>query len=158
MNKRLYPAYCLTAAILAAGTLILGGCSSEQAVQPVKPAVSVPSILNTAWRVVELNGAKTGFLSGQKLDFYLTLSRGGQFSGSTGCNHLSGSYIMNAGRLSFGSLLITRIACPSPLMERERMFLDAIRKVVSYSNEDGRLRLFSADGQKIIELSAVRKF
>lgn len=150
--------HAITVVLWALSTGLFGGCSSEKAVQPAKPAASVTSILNTAWRVVELNGAKTGFLPGQKLDFYLMLSRGGQFSGSTGCNHLSGSYTMNAGRLSFGSLLITRIACPSPLMERERMFLDAIRKVASYSTVDGRLRLFGAGGQKIIELVAIRKF
>lgn len=147
----------LAAAIFAASSLMLGGCGAEQASRPPGPAASKISLVNTTWRVVEINGVKADFLPGQKLDLSLVLSKGGQFSSSTGCNHLSGSYVLNAGQLSFGSLLITRIACTAQLMARERAFIDALRMVTGYSLQNGRLKLLNRGGLKVIELIALRK-
>lgn len=150
-------AYLLATAIFAASSLMLGGCSAEQASRPAVPVASKISLLNTSWRVVEINGEKAVFLPGQKLDLSLVLAKGGQFSGSTGCNHLSGSYSLNADRLHFGSLLMTRIACSAQLMARERAFLDAFRQVSSYAIRDGRLAFFNAGSKKVIELIALGK-
>jgi heat shock protein HslJ len=157
MRKETIPAYMLAAAILAASSLMLGGCGAEQASRPSGPVTSKISLLHTTWRVVEINGEKAAFLPGQKLDLSIVLAKGGQFSGSTGCNHLSGSYTLNADRLGFGSLLMTRIACSAQLMAREKAFLDAFRQVSSYAIRDGRLAFFNAGGRKVIELIALGK-
>lgn len=158
MRKKIVSAYILATAMLMALSLMLVGCSADKATLPPRPAVSGTPLLGTTWRIVEINGVKTGFLPGQKLDLSLVLSKGGQFRGSTGCNHLNGAYVRNADRLSFGSLFITRIASTPQLMERERVFLDALRKVNGYAIHGSRLKLFSSGGQKIMELLALGKF
>jgi copper homeostasis protein (lipoprotein) len=155
MKKTFVPAYKLAAAFFTILVLMVSGCSTEQATKPSKPVVSRTPLLNTTWRTIEINGAKAEFLPGQKLDITLMLSKGGRFSGSTGCNHLSGSYTLGEGRLSFGSLLITRLACPAQLMSREKVLLGAIRQVSGYAIRGNRLKLFNAREEKVMELIAL---
>jgi heat shock protein HslJ len=46
----------------------------------------------------------------------------GQVSGSGGCNRFSGSYSQEGVTIRIGPLMSTRMACPEPVMEKERAF------------------------------------
>lgn len=135
--------------------LFLSGCSTEQASRPSKLAAAKTALLHTTWRVTEINGSRVVFRPGQKLDVSLVFSKGGQFSGMTGCNYLNGTYTLKKEQLNFASLAITRIACSSQLMAQEREYLGAIRKVSSYAISGNSLKLFNAEGGKLMELIAV---
>ncbi|NTW83298.1 MAG: META domain-containing protein [Chlorobiaceae bacterium] len=157
MKKEFFSAYKLAAVMLTVLTLFLSGCSAEQASLPLKPAAAKTALLHTTWRISEINGSKVVFRPGQKLDVSLVFSKGGQFSGTTGCNYLNGTYILKKDQLNFGSLAITRIACSPQLMAQEREYLGAIRKASSYAINANSLKLFSADGRKIMDLIAVMR-
>lgn len=55
------------------------------------------------------------------------------------CNRGSGSYEISAGRLSFGPLLSTRMACPADSLDGP--FMRDLQRVVLYFVQDGRLYL-----------------
>ena len=52
----------------------------------------------------------------------------GQVSGTTGCNHYSGSYQINGNAISFDALFSTEMACMDPegVMEQERIYLELL--------------------------------
>ncbi|MFT4068742.1 META domain-containing protein [Paraburkholderia sp.] len=62
----------------------------------------------------------------------LTLSTEGgrrHASGFSGCNRFMGSYMLKDGKLSFGPLAGTRMACVSPGGDLEKAFLDALTRI-----------------------------
>lgn len=115
-----------------------------------------PQLLDTSWRAVEIMGRRASFYPGQKMDAHIILSRDGRVSGSTGCNNLNGSYTRYPGRLSFGHVGTTRMACSPRIMDQERRFLDALRMTASYEITARRLILFDGRGKTIMELIAAR--
>jgi len=63
-------------------------------------------------------------------------------TGSAGCNNYFGSYEINKNDLAIippiGS---TMMACPEPIMEQERGYLEVIEAAESYEIEDSKLRI-----------------
>jgi heat shock protein HslJ len=147
--------FTILAGFLAVSSMLFTGCSDQYVAPSGKTAVSKTALLHTTWRVTVINGSRVVFRPGQKLDVSLIFSKGGQFSGTTGCNYLNGSYALKKERLSFSSLAITRMACSPQLMAQEREYLGAIRKVSSYAISGNSLKLFNAEGGKLMELIAV---
>lgn len=83
-----------------------------------------------------------------------TLSFGadGRASGDGSCNHFGGTYEAKDGKLTFGALSSTMMACLEPgVMEQETAYLNALTRVVRYHISGNRLTLFDADGLVIAE-------
>lgn len=135
------------------------GCTVQYA-RPDRPGGVYPDegmrLLNTTWRAVEIMGRRASFYPGQKMDAHIILYSYGRVSGSTGCNNLNGNYTSHRGRLSFGSIGTTRMACSPRIMEQERRFLDALRITASYDISGRRLILFDSRGRTVMELVAAR--
>lgn len=69
----------------------------------------------------------------------------GQVAGSTGCNRLSGRYQQDGSKLTVGSLMTTRMACPGePVIEPR--FLAALERVTTCKVAGRQLELFDRDG------------
>jgi hypothetical protein len=73
----------------------------------------------------------------------LTFDSGGNVSGSTGCNSISGSYALDGSALTFGPLATTRMACEDALMAQEAAVLEALAGVSGW--EIGRRRPAAPD-------------
>lgn len=98
-------------------------------------ALAAPGdLLDRTWRMVDAQrGApEIRFHSGAEA----------RVAGTTGCNRFSGSYqFEKGGRLTVGTVAVTRMACAPEAMEAERRFLDVLRRVNGYRIEDGELLL-----------------
>jgi heat shock protein HslJ len=79
---------------------------------------------------------------------------GGQASGSTGCNQISGPYTLDGESLTFGELATTLKLCVDPSDAVEGAFLEALPKVAGWQVVDGTLQLLDADGRPLLEFSA----
>ena len=65
-----------------------------------------------------------------------------RLSGSTGCNRFFGTYTPDApGRVKLDPAGMTRMACPDPVSEREKAFLDALRAADAYRIDGEALEL-----------------
>ncbi|GAA0603594.1 META domain-containing protein [Kribbella sandramycini] len=86
---------------------------------------------------------------------WITLN-GDRVTGSTGCNELQGKVTRADGKLTFGELSTTRIACSGEAGKTEAALLKALKGEVSYSVESNRLSLTTADGKGGVTFSATR--
>lgn len=76
---------------------------------------------------------------------------GGKTSGIGGCNEFSTSYEAGIdGRMSFGPLMSTEIACDQG-MDIEKAFLSAMPRVGTFAFDQGHLLLSSLDGKVRLE-------
>lgn len=107
----------------------------------------------TTWQAVTIKGQPTN--SDVKPD--LTFDKEGKVGGSTGVNRIFGSYTIDGDKLSFGQLATTRRAGPSPLMQQESDFQQALGEVAGYSIEGGKLKLKNADGVVVMVLKKKEK-
>ena len=73
-------------------------------------------LANTSWAIVDIAGRDV------RGPYYLHF-REGDFSGRAGCNRFSGAYVVNGERLTFGPISTSRMACPEPRMNHERLAL-----------------------------------
>jgi heat shock protein HslJ len=84
----------------------------------------------------------------------LAAGDGNRVRGFSGCNRFTGGYELNDGRLRFGQLASTRMACVKG-MEQEQRFLDALGKTMRFTIHGDGLALYSGDEQLILRFEAV---
>jgi len=111
------------------------------------PRLETAGLLDRHWVLTALNG--TPVVAGDRsrprepsLDLHAQNQR---VTGFTGCNRLSGSYTLNDGELSFGTLAGTMMACVDG-MEAEKTFLEALAEVRSWRIVGIHLELMDAAG------------
>jgi heat shock protein HslJ len=80
----------------------------------------------TGWK--QANGMPRGVPSGITLTLS-TASGQRHASGFSGCNRYMGTYELKDGKLSFGPLASTRMACSTPGGERDGAYLDALAHI-----------------------------
>lgn len=120
--KKVFVSLCM------AGTLVgLSSCGST------KQAVSLTS-MDGEWNIIELNGTAVVPAPGQGFPYIGFDSKKGDVYGHSGCNRFMGSFDVNAkpGKISFGPLGTTRMACPD--MTLERNVLTALAQVKKYKS------------------------
>lgn len=99
------------------------------------------------WRLKELNGEPIKQRDGagaEPPDLKFDLEKK-TVSGSTGINRLAGGYKLDANKLKFGNLAMTKMAGPEELMKQETEFVNALESVDSWKRTDDRLELMSGD-------------
>jgi heat shock protein HslJ len=123
--------------------------ASHLAAPPALASSKAPAdVAGGAWTLVAVEGEPVPTDAGIHLDFL----EDGRVAGSGGCNRFSGSYVPGGDHLAFSPLAATRMACPVPLMERERAFFAAMERVASVSRHTPEtLILADADGTVVLE-------
>jgi heat shock protein HslJ len=82
-------------------------------------------------------------------DAEITLAiEAGRISGKSACNRYSADIEEgdNPGDISIGPAMGTRMACPEPLMEIEKQYLEMLAQVTSFSFHVGQLALNGRKG------------
>jgi len=127
--------------------MVLGGCSTAG------PAGSTsPSLAGTSWVAEDIDGH--GVLGGTPSTLVFDAAQ--RISGRAACNQYFGTAERGEGaRLQLKPAGTTRMACPEPVMDQERRFLEMLGTVVSYRGDGGTLSLLDATGQVRIRLVAL---
>lgn len=103
------------------------------------------SLVDTYWRLVELNGKPAPLGSGGK-EPHLVLQPDKPIArGFGGCNRFSAGYELDGERLGFHRIVATRMACAEG-MDLEAEYLAALARVATWSRDGERLILRDADG------------
>lgn len=106
--------------------LSMSGCKTQKAMLSFTG-------LEGEWNLVELNGHT--ITSADYRPFFLFDMAQKRYSGSAGCNRMSGELAYDEGqpgKLKFGRALTTRMACPA--LDAEQAFLSAMEKVVRFGS------------------------
>ena len=115
------------------------------ACQPSRTATSDvafrSSVAGVDWELMELNAKTASTGAGGRRATLRFDADSARVSGFAGCNRFAGSYILNGDSLSFGPLVMTRMACADG-MELERNLSAALEATRRYELSSTQLKLF----------------
>ena len=159
LRRLLLTGACCVAGIFSAG----GGPHSARprllrakAAQDAAAGASQPSVVETQWNLIELNGSAVN-VPGYEGQVYIYLQQeGDKLSGSDGCNRFFGSYDLSGGSLQFHSVAQTLMACRGAFTDREAEFVDALKLVTSYQISENVLQL-KVDDRVLARFQARKK-
>lgn len=106
------------------------------------------ALVDTYWRLDELNGRPAPLGSGGKEAHLLLQPDKPTVRGFGGCNRFSGRYALDGNALSFHAMTSTRMACAEG-MDLEAEYLAALGRVATWAREGERLTLRDADGNVV---------
>jgi heat shock protein HslJ len=105
----------------------------------------------TAWRVSSINGVEIPSEQGAMVTF-----GDGRMSGSVGCNRLGADYKFADGKLSFGPVMSTKMACPDPVGKQEHDFVSILEALASTAfRGDGAMVLTAKNGGQIVLMQSI---
>ena len=136
--------FIMGAAILA---LCMTACKTQHKTSNSNTAentsVSTVDVLTgKSWNLIELLGNPVS-INEHNVAHLIFTAEDSLFSGSTGCNRISGTYQITApGRITFSQAVSTRMMCID--MDTENKFLDAINTTDSYLVRNDTLTLSRA--------------
>jgi heat shock protein HslJ len=134
--------YARAALVALSVATLLGACAMPKhpdaqaaAPDPFNPAAAQllddTSWVLSAWK--DTNGTARAIPSadqGEPITLALSTDKGQRrASGFSGCNRYMGPYALKDGKLSFGALVSTRMACMTPGGEIESAYLDALTRI-----------------------------
>jgi putative lipoprotein len=117
--------------------------------QPAPTQTAAPSgakLRGTHWVLAEVNGQPAR--PGQGETPHFELHKKGNFTGSTGCNRMNGTYIASEGALQFTPGAMTMKACADPVMQQEQAVLAAIKGTTAYQIDGNTLEL--RNGEQVL--------
>jgi heat shock protein HslJ len=145
----------VAALLVACGGGTGGGTSSSSGPAPAAsapPASSTapPPLVGTSWSLTQVGGvaAQPGGL--------LAFAKGGQLTGSTGCNDFGGTYTQSGSSLTITTGFQTAKACGPPLDAQETAVNEALPKVASSTDGGGTLTLLDASGTALLAYTPAR--
>lgn len=133
----------LVSLMLLAGIFFLAGCAQSMEGGSADPQ----KLMIPRWFLSELtlDGQKVEIPVGQQ-QITLRFEEGGKANGNGGCNSFGTDYKAGKdGKLSFGQITSTLMACDNML--QESAYLEALARVQQFKVEEGKLTLSSADGK-----------
>src|SRR5262245_23280607 len=106
-------------------------------------------LAGTAWRVTLIDDREVSEAAPATLSFEKDTER---VVGSTGCNNYFGSAEMLGSGMRFTKIGSTRRACPPPMAEQEKRFLDALESIRTHRQRNEFLELLDESGLLRIRL------
>ena len=102
---------------------------------------SMTNLLKAKWALQSLTGQSSdlGSIFGQKIPFLNFDTDAMRVAGNSGCNNFNGPFSVEAGgKISFGNLAMTKMACPG---NGESLFTSALNKVTNFKIDNNVLTL-----------------
>lgn len=137
MNKIVF----LTIGSLA--VIALGACAQSASSQ---------SITGNFWLLNELNGKS--LIEGTTIT--AQFDDAGRVAGTSGCNNYNTTYEVNGNQLTFGEpAAMTMMACPEPIMEQEREYMNVLADTTTFDNSGDELIFKDNEGVELARFEAV---
>lgn len=128
--------------------------STEAEITPAEtPSPPNGGLLNTYWKLIVLHDTEI-VVSDNQREPNILLNAENRVTGSDGCNNMSGSYLLDGEKLTFGEMAGTRMACADDGAQAQ-IFNEALTKVASYTVHSDQLELRDATGLVIARFKAV---
>ena len=115
------------------------------------PALAA-DLAGTSWKLISYgpSGHPTSAVANVETD--LTFGVDGKVTGSLGCNTFSGDYTVKDGKLVFGRVMSTMLACESPRMAQESAAFQVLAGTVSYKKDGASLAIYAANADVVLSL------
>jgi heat shock protein HslJ len=103
---------------------------------------SAAGLAGSEWRPVSIGAASWPADS----EAFVRFEGEGRLAGYSGCNRFMGSYTLAGDSIAIAPLAATRMMCPEPMMERERLLLEVLERARSVTRERTELTLADPEG------------
>jgi len=115
-----------------------------------------PTLEETYWKLVELNGQAVTAKPATGKDIYFILRKdGNKVQGFAGCNGFGGTYELKEGdRIRFSQMISTMMACD--VLETENKLMKVFEMADNYNLVDNRLMLNKARMAPLARFEAVK--
>jgi heat shock protein HslJ len=127
-------------------TLVVGLTGGYAAAQTNAPTAGRP-LIGTHWKATEIAG-KAAPTQDAKREAHLVFEAGGRFSGSDGCNGISGTYELKGDTVKFGTGISTQKACID-IGNFDAAFRGAWKGAARLTITADRLELFDAAAKRL---------
>jgi heat shock protein HslJ len=74
----------------------------------------------------------------------------GKVNGNVGCNGFSGDYKVDSGKVTFGSIASTLMACADPIAQQEGVVFNVFTNTATFKIDGNTLAVTSADGKSVV--------
>jgi copper homeostasis protein (lipoprotein) len=118
-------------------------------------ATDKASLTNTYWKILRLGETEVAAAEGQREPNLILREGAQQFTATVGCNALTGRYELGSHRLRFGPAAATRMACPPPLDDWERLLVVVTERTASWRIDGQTLELLDDAGAPLALFQAV---
>lgn len=118
-------------------------------------APAAAALLNTRWRVVEIDGQPVRLVPGRHEPYAQLSSAGNQVRGFGGCNAFSGGFEQGSDGMRFLRLVSTRKSCPGDVLGQEGRLLAALEATASRRVVGDTLQLRDAQGTVRLRFEAL---
>jgi len=119
--------------------VIAAGCATGGKPEPVTRTKEPRPVLNRTWQWVSTVTPVEKITVPKPERYTIRLTDDGKVQARFDCNGGGGTYQISEGRLSFGPLLSTRMACPPESLDGP--FMRDLQRVASFFLQDGQLYL-----------------
>ena len=103
---------------------------------------SAAELAGSEWRPIRIGDAPWPDDSAVLVRF----QSAGRLAGHSGCNQFTGSYALVGDTIEIGPLAATRMMCPEPVMEQERLLFDVLESARTFSRNRTELTLADSEG------------
>ena len=100
-----------------------------------------PKLHGTYWRLIELNGKPAAPGMGRTQPYIRLHREDSRFEGSSGCNGVIGTYLVEQNAVEFNPSATTLMMCPQALMDQEQGLIAALKATSSYKIQGEMLEL-----------------
>lgn len=125
--------------LIAVAGILLAGCATGASPARQAHDDDPQAILNHTWQWEATTTPVDTIAVSAPERYTLRLGADGRAQIRFDCNRGGGAYEIAPGRLSFGPLMSTRMACPPD--SQDSVFMRDLQRVVSFFASDGRLYL-----------------
>lgn len=155
--------YAVRANILAGGRLLFVSARSQRVLthgHPQSIRILMSAVLSLAaagssemtgldWLAEDIRGG--GVID--NVQTTLSISAGGEVSGSGGCNNLRGTAQLDGNSLAFGAIATTRKMCPPAVMDQEAKFLRALELTREFRFDGPYLKFLDGTGTELVRFA-----
>ena len=124
--------------VLVAG-MVLYGCTGKHASMENTHRIDPQAILGITWQWEETTNPVEKIVVAAPARYTVLLGADGRAQMRFDCNRGGGGYEISPGRLSFGPLMSTRMACPPD--SQDNVFMRDLQRVASFFLQEDRLYL-----------------
>ena len=126
----------------------------ERPVFPKEVAVATPELIVGNWTLKTMEGADIEKLFTTNIPTIEFDTKAGKAFGNAGCNRYNTTYKLEEGKITFGPVMATKMACPS--LEGEGKFVKLLETPFEASINDGDLTFYK-DGKVILTFVKAEK-
>lgn len=119
--------------------LIMAGCAAGMSSEPDKRSTDPPMVIGKTWQWVSTVTPVERITVSAPEHYTILLMPDGRVQAQFDCNRGGGSYTIAAGKISFGPMMSTRMACPPDSLDAP--FLRDLQRVASFFIQEGSLYL-----------------